>query len=200
MGNQIISGNLKNMKMDSDKIQYVFKRKFSGTICAITILYILILTYMLTIIAINNRIADVFLLLLFMVLLLFFFADNLCWQLNGKEVISFEREGILILKKGRLINSRKFICYEKISDIFYEQMKYSALRSWGIFWGRKGGSIKIEYGGGSFCYFGQSLSYNEAMHILPEIIIHIKHYTESFKQRRTNNYNNFEKLWEEIEQ
>lgn len=183
------------MRMDSNNIKFVIKKKVSFAILFITMLYVLMLIYMMAIIIIDNNLSDVFYIILLMSLFLFLFVDNLCWQLNGKEIISFEKTGILIVKKGRLLNGRKFICFEDIDDVYYEKMSYSAWRSWGIFWGRKGGCIKIEYKGTSYCYFGQSISYEEAMSIIPEIKNHIDSFKLTNEKKLRNEYYYYEKMY-----
>lgn len=183
--------------MDYDKIVYVFDRKNSYTITFITLLYIATIIYMIIMLIMNNDISNILPFILFMLSLLFFFVDNLCWQLNGKEIVSFENNGILFVKKGRLLKWRKFISYYEIDGIYYEQMKYSALKSWGIFWGRCGGSLKIKYRGTSSYYFGQSLSYNEAMQVLPEFTEYIDKYTLLFELRQKQEQDYYEKLNED---
>ena len=181
--------------MGCDKI-FVFKRKISYTITFITLLYILAITYMTVAVVANNGITDTLLFVLFMLSLLFFFVDNLCWQLNGKEVVSFENNGILFAGQGRLIKWHRFIPYNEIDDIYYEQMKYSASKSWGIFWGRCGGCLKIEYRD-TYYYFGQSLSYNEAMEVMPIFTEYINKYTLLFELRQKKEQDYYEKLNEE---
>lgn len=155
-----------------------------------------VLIYMIFIIAVDNNISDVIFLILFMILFLLFFIDNLCWQLYGKEIVSFEQNGIFIKKKGRLLNGRKFIFYEDIDDIVYEKMKYSAWSSWGIFWGWRGGCIEIEYRGTSFYYIGQSLSYDEANLMLPEIKNTIDSFSQEIKVKKRKEQDYCEKLYE----
>lgn len=79
-----------------------------------------VLIYMIFVIAIDNNISDILFLILFMILFCFFI-DNLCWQLNGKEIVSFEKNGISIKKKGRLLNSRKFIFMKILTMSFMKK-------------------------------------------------------------------------------
>ncbi|MBO4232445.1 MAG: hypothetical protein J5862_04330 [Bacteroidales bacterium] len=183
--------------MDCDKIVYVFDRKISYTITFITLLYIVAILYMTTVVVADNGIPNVLSLVLLMLAILFFFVDNLCWQLNGKEIVSFEDNGILFAKKGRLLKWHRFIPYNEIDSIYCEQMKYSASKSWCIFWGRCGGSLKMEYRGTSYYYFGQSLSYNEAMQVLPEFKEHLNKFTLLFESRQKKEQDYYEKLNEE---
>lgn len=196
MGKQTTSGCLKITKMDSNNSKYVLKKKTSYIILFLTILYMFVLIYMIFVIAIDNNIADILFLILFMILFLFFFIDNLCWQLNGKEIVSFEKNGISIKKKGRLLNSRKFIFYEDIDNVFYEKMKYSAWRSWGVFWGWRGGCIKIEYRGSSYYYVGQSLSYDEAKFVIPDIKNTIDSFSQEIMIKNRAEQDYYEKLYE----
>ena len=97
---------------------------------------------------------------LLLAFLCFLFSDSICWQLMGKEIIEIDKNGVQIYKRGRLMQKKHVISGQLHCRC--QKHPYSYLASFGLFFGTRGGCIKMTDDAGEEFYFGQSLNKEEA--------------------------------------
>ena len=103
--------------------------------------------------------------LFFMVL----FADSICWQLMGKEIVEIEQNHIVVYKRGRILQQKHTISGK--AYCICQKEAYSFWTSYGLFFSTRGGSVKMIDDNMMEFYFGQSLTSDEAA-ALSDFIAH----------------------------
>ena len=90
----------------------------------------------------------------------FLLCDSICWQLMGKEIIEIDKNEVQIYKRGRLMQQKHVISGQLHCSC--QKHPHSFWTSFGLFFGTRGGCIKLTDNSGEEFYFGQSLKKEEA--------------------------------------
>lgn len=109
--------------------------------------------------------------ILLVLIILLLCIDVQCWNFNGKEILSFYDDYLLVSQKGRILKNNRRINYKDIVYIEFEKYPRGPLGI-DVFYthGWKGGCVKITKKNGDSYYFGQSLTAPEAKRqVIPEI-------------------------------